>query len=132
MRSCCIRFLLAGLQETSRSASEASGGRRLRHALVVAEIALALILVTGAGLLMNSFWRLWRLNPGIDTNHVVSFMMNVPFNEPARLANFSRQLQEKLQDTPGVRSASVLGSRPSVFGASFDFEGRSQRADVFT
>jgi putative ABC transport system permease protein len=81
---------------------------------------------------MNSFWRLARLNSGIDTSNVVLFMMNLPFNDPVRLANFSGQLQEKLQSVPGVRSASVLGSRPSVFGTSFDFDGRPQRADVFT
>jgi predicted permease len=124
--------LLAGLQETSRNVSETARGTRVRNVLVVAEIGLALVLLTGAGLLMNSFWRLVRLNPGIDTSNVLSFMMNLPFNDPVRLANFSRQLQEKLQSVPGVRSASVLGSRPSVFGTSFDFEGRPQRVDVFT
>jgi putative ABC transport system permease protein len=104
----------------------------VRNALVVVEMALALILLTGAGLLMNSFWRLVRLNPGIDTTNVVSFMMNLPFNDPARLATFSRNLQTELQSVPGVRSASVLGSRPSVFGTSFDFDGRPQRVDTFT
>jgi putative ABC transport system permease protein len=119
--------LLAGLQETSRSLSETAGGRRVRNFLVVAEIAVALMLLTGAGLLMNSFWRLVRLNPGIDTANVLSFMMNLPFNEPVRLANFSQQLQERLQNVPGVRSASVLGSRPFGFGTSFDYEGQPQR-----
>jgi putative ABC transport system permease protein len=112
--------------------SDTSTGRRLRSSFVVAEIALALVLLTGAGLLMNSFWRLARLNPGIDTTNVVMFMMNLPFSEPARLAAFSQQLQDKVQSVPGVRSASVLGARPSVFGTSFDFDGRPQRADVFT
>jgi putative ABC transport system permease protein len=126
------RDLLAGLQEGSRTVSDSSSRRGLRHSLVVAEMALALVLLTGAGLLMNSFWRLVRLNPGIDTTNVVMFMMNVPFNEPARLASFSQQLQEKLQSVPGVRSASVLGARPSVFGTSFDFDGAPQPVDVFT
>jgi predicted permease len=124
--------LMAGLQEASRAVSETVRGRRLRSALVVAEIALALILLTGAGLLTNSFWRLLRLNPGIDTGNVVFFMMNVPFNDPARLVIFSRQLQEQLQSVPEVQSASVLGSRPSIFGTSFDFKGQPQRVDVFT
>ena len=124
--------LLAGLHESPRTVSDPSGGRRVRNVLVVAEIALALVLLTGAGLLMNSFWRLVRLNPGIDTTNVVSFMMNLPFNEPARLAEFSRRLQEQLQSVPGVRSASVLGSRPSVFGTTFDFDGGPQPVDVFT
>lgn len=124
--------LLTGLQEGSRNVPDTSSGRRLRNVLVVAEMALALILLTGAGLLMNSFWRLVRLNPGIDTANVVMFMMNLPFNEPARLASFSQRLQDKLQSVPGVRSASVLGTRPSVFGTSFDVNGRQQRVDVFT
>jgi putative ABC transport system permease protein len=59
-------------------------------------------------------------------------MMNLPFNDPARLAAFSRQLQEQLHSVPGVRSASVLGARPSVFGTSFDFDGGPQPVDVFT
>ena len=124
--------LIGGLQERSRAVSDTSTGRRLRSSFVVAEIALALVLLTGAGLLMNSFWRLARLNPGIDTTNVVMFMMNLPFSEPARLAAFSQQLQDKVQNVPGVRSASVLGTRPSVFGTSFDVDGRPQRADVFT
>jgi len=95
-------------------------------------VALAVVLLTGAGLLMNSFWRLVRLNPGIDTANVVSFMMNLPFNDPARLAAFSRELQEKLQTVPGVRSASVLGTRPSIFGTSVDVDDAPQPADVFT
>jgi putative ABC transport system permease protein len=124
--------LLPGLQEGSRNVTDTASGRRVRHVLVVAEMALALILLTGAGLLMNSFWRLVRLNPGIDTANVVMFMMNLPINDPARLATFSRQLQTELQNVPGVRSASVLGSRPSVFGTSFDVDGRPQRVDTFT
>jgi putative ABC transport system permease protein len=124
--------LLAGLQEMSRLASETSRGKRLRNALVVAEIAVALMLLTGAGLLMNSFWRLLRLNPGIDSSNVVFFMMNVPFTDPVRLASFSRQLQEGFLNVPGIRGASVLGSRPSVFGTSFEFEGQPQRVDTFT
>ena len=124
--------LLTGLQESSRTVPDTSSGRRLRNSFVVAEMALALVLLTGAGLLMNSFWRLARLNPGIDTTNVLMFMMNVPFNDPARQATFARQLQEKLQSVAGVRSASVLGARPSVFGTSFDVDGQPQPVDVFT
>jgi putative ABC transport system permease protein len=130
--------LRAGLQERSRAGSETAGGRRLRHALVVAEMALALMLLTGAGLLMNSFWRLLRLDPGVDARNVVWFMMNVPETEPARLAEFPRRLQEQLHSTPGVSAASVVAGRPPSFGTSFVIEGRPQadnsisRVDVFT
>jgi putative ABC transport system permease protein len=130
--------LRTALQEGSRNLSETSGGRRLRNLLVISEITLALMLLTGAGLLMNSFWRLLRLNPGMDTRNVVWFLMNVPYNDPVRLTSFPKQLQEQLQNIPGVRGASVVTGRPRSFGTFFDIEGRPQlerelsRVDAFT
>jgi putative ABC transport system permease protein len=118
--------LRAGLQEPSRTVSEAAGRKRLRDALVVAEIALALMLLTASGLLLNSFWRLLRLDLGYDRTNIVSLMMNVPYNDPARLADFSRRLQEQVQTIPNVRGASVFAGRPPSFGVSFEIEGRRQ------
>jgi putative ABC transport system permease protein len=130
--------LRAALQESSRHVSEASGGRRLRSLLVVSEITLALILLTGAGLLMNSFWRLLRVNPGVDARNVVWFLMNVSYTDPIRLTSFPKQLKEQLQNIPGVRGASVITGRPRSFGTFFDIDGRPplerelSRVDAFT
>lgn len=117
--------LRLGLQESARSASETAGGTRLRSALVVAEIALALMLLVAAGLLMNSFWRLLQLDIGIDSRNVASFMMNVPYTDPVRLTSYPRELQEQLQAIPGVREASVLTGRPASFGVTFSIDGRA-------
>jgi putative ABC transport system permease protein len=66
------------LKEGGRLASEGSRIRRWANALVVAEIALALLLTTGAGLLVRSFWRLQQVDPGFDPKGVLAVAINLP------------------------------------------------------
>jgi predicted permease len=96
--------LQSPLKEGGRTAS--SGGGRLRSLLVVAEVALALTLVISAGLLIKSFWRLQRVNPGFEADHVVSFQLSpADFdNAPERARAYYRQVLERLAHVPGVQS----------------------------
>jgi putative ABC transport system permease protein len=115
-----------------------SGGHRLRHALVLAEFALALTLLAAAGLAVHSFWNLTHVDMGFRTDHVLTFDLPMPTDrrpQPEQMLAFYRQMIERVQVLPGVTSASISTGIPvqgTSFGMPFDIVGkevadRSQR-----
>jgi putative ABC transport system permease protein len=107
------------LHETLKTGTRGSlqGGHRgkLRALLVVAEMAVALVLMTGAGLLMHSFSRLMTVNPGFSSDHRMTFLLNLPPNryaQPEIQTQFYRQLIERVKALPGVDSAGVTSYLP--------------------
>jgi len=98
------------------------GGSRLgryvnvRSALVVAEIALAMVLLAGGGLLIRSFVELSRIDTGYDPSNVVTFQVAVPSDlyPPARTKAFAEELVAKLQSIAGVESAGYANQLPMV------------------
>jgi len=122
--------LTTSLKEGARGATDGATGRRLRSALVVAEVALALVLLAGAGLLTKSFWRLRQVDPGFDPRNVLTLRLSLDgykYKTPAEWADWFRRLQERLQTIPGVRGASVVMPVPlhglKLFdGLTFPFE----------
>src|ERR1044071_475984 len=92
------------------------GGQTLRKSLVVAEIALAVILVIGSGLMIRAFWKLQQVNTGFDPNGVVSFSLNLPKSkyDPAQRLQFVTALEQKLGSIPGVASASMADGLPPL------------------
>lgn len=93
-------------------------GRR-RHvisgALVVAQVTLALILVAAAGLMVQSFRRLQAVDPGIETDGVLTFQLYLPsarYDSATKVAALHQRLAERLEQIPGVRSASTIGGLP--------------------
>jgi predicted permease len=90
------------------------GHARLRKGLVVAQVALSLLLLVGAGLFARSLWNLRALDPGFDTTGVVTFSVDPTLSgyDATRTAAFYRQLQEQLQRTPGVTAASPAAVAP--------------------
>ncbi|HET9371317.1 MAG TPA: ABC transporter permease [Vicinamibacterales bacterium] len=117
------------LQERGRSGGTGRRGQRTRNVLVVAEIALALILLTGAGLLIRSFDRLSRVDPGFVIGEAATFSIRLPAsydNDEKRIA-FHAALRERLEALPGVTGvAAVLALPPgdSNFNLSFTVAGR--------
>ena len=120
-----------GLLTATRSATGGKAGRRLRGALVVAEMALACVLLVGAGLLIRSFVSLLSVEPGYRADHVVALTVHAwdyyP-TEAERIA-YVREANGRLAALPGVVSAGATSSLPlsSAFGAqraTFDIEGR--------
>ena len=92
------------------------GGQALRKALVITEIALAVVLVIGSGLMIRAFWKLQKVNVGFDPNGVLSFSLNLPGTKyplPDRL-RFATTLQNRLASLPGVQSASLAGGLPPL------------------
>jgi putative ABC transport system permease protein len=98
--------------EALKDAGNASAGRRkarLRHSLLVAEIALAVVLLTGAGLLFNSFIRLQAVDPGFDTDGIVVLPLYLDddrYDEASR-SEFGRTVLERMQGLPGVTHAAL-------------------------
>lgn len=104
------------LNEGSR-AGESAGPRRARAALAVAEIALAIVLLTGAGLLMRSFSQLTSVNPGFEPNHVVKAMISLPqfqYSTTQQWAAFGQELLTRLQAQPGMQDSAVAGPLPII------------------
>jgi predicted permease len=105
-----------GLGDGSR-AGESAGPRRARAFLAVGEIALAIVLLTGAALLIRSFARLTSVNPGFEPNHVVKAMVSLPqfqYATPKQWAAFSEELIARLQAQPGMQDSAIAGPLPIV------------------
>jgi putative ABC transport system permease protein len=103
--------LTTALKDGARTVAGGLAGRRMRNALVVAELALALILLAGAGLLVKSFWRLRQVDPGFDPHNVLTLRLSLngfKYQKPKEWADWFSRLQERLEQIPGVRSASVV------------------------
>jgi len=113
--------IASALQESTRGASASRHSRAIRNVFVVGEIALALILLAGSGLLIQSFIRLIRVDPGFDADHLLSFKLSLPTkkykDDAARMAFFTT-LFDKVRQIPGVRSVSDENLPPfSLFSA---------------
>lgn len=107
--------LMDDIKEGGRSSAANSGGNRLRNILIVAEVALALMLLIGAGLMMRSFVEFGRVNPGFDASNTLTFRVGIPSamaqdREASRL--FFGQLTKRLAAQPGAVSASAISSLP--------------------
>ena len=92
------------------------GGYHIQHALIVAEVALTLVLLVGAGLMIRSLQRLWNVNPGFNPEGVLTFYTGVSgphASSPPAIRTAFREINDRLADLPGVESASVeLGGLP--------------------
>jgi putative ABC transport system permease protein len=103
------------LNEGARGTSGGAGGRRLRSALVVAELALSLVLLVGAGLLMASFWNLTDVSPGFRPDHLVTMRVTLPssrYAEHARTVTFYQALFDRMRTMPGVERVAVSSAPP--------------------
>ena len=104
-----------GLKEGGRTATTGGGKAGLRKSLVVAEVALSLVLLSGAGLLMRSFVLLERVPPGIRPEKLLTMLVNLPrsrYREPQKQQAFFDDLLPRIARVPGVRSVGVVNSLP--------------------
>ena len=105
-----------GLVAEGTRLSVGAGGRRLRQGFVVAELALALVLLAGAGLLGRSVARLRSVDPGFDTRDVLTMRLSLPGTKYQRekIAPFFEDLRERLVAVPGVRGVAAGTQYPPV------------------
>jgi len=130
------------LKEDARGVGVSLSQVWLRRALVITEIALSLVLLVGAGLLIGSVRRLAQVNPGFDTNNLLTADINYPRRPAAAYrqdeggggqkilarSDFLRAVEQKVAMTPGVQSVGVINDLPvtgdSAQAGSFKIEGR--------
>jgi len=104
------------LKEGGRSSSPSAGRSRVWSVLVAGEMALASMLLIGAGLAMKSFVNLQHVNPGIQPHHVLTFRMRLPtdnlYKTDREQAAFYRRLIDKVDQIPGIQSAGLTDVLP--------------------
>jgi cell division protein FtsX len=107
--------LHAALKEGGRGALSDAGQRRLSHLLVIAETAMALVLLSGAGLLVRSFGRLLEVNPGFATQNVLTMQVGLSqanYAQPQRRIAFYQELEARLKSLPEVVSVGAVTRLP--------------------
>ncbi|HWC00098.1 MAG TPA: FtsX-like permease family protein, partial [Bryobacteraceae bacterium] len=125
------RMNLAGaMKEGGRGASAGGLGQRIRSGLVISEVALAFVLLTGAGLLMRSFFEILHVDPGFDSTNVLTAGLPIPekrFPNPEQLNVYLRQVVGELGSLPGVRDVALTSALPLDgwgYGMPFLIAGR--------
>jgi len=122
------------LKESGRGMSGAR--HRLQGVFVVVEVAMALVLLVGAGLMVRSLAALWRVNPGFNPSHAITFTLSLPAGPAANSAETRARLRhfdDKMRSIPGVQAVSVtLGSRPMIHNSSEPFwiEGQAKPSNL--
>ncbi len=120
------------LKEGGRSGTSSRRRQQLRSTLVASEIALALVLLVGAGLLLKSFGRLQQVSPGFDPRGVMTATISLPdtrYKEDEKQIAFYQAVSERLASAPGVSGAAIATPVPfSGFdpSSSFSIEGRPE------
>ena len=117
------------LKEGGRGSGEGARRNRIRGVLVVGELAIAVVLLVGAGLLIQSLWRLRQVSPGFSSQNVLTFVVGVPeVKYPTdKQAHFYHDLVGRIESLPGVSAASSIIPLPlsgDRFSISFETEGR--------
>jgi putative ABC transport system permease protein len=121
--------LTEALKEGGRSSTESVRGARLRNALVIAEIAIALVLLVGAGLMIKSFMRLQGVDPGFKPERILAVDLSLPaakYKEPAQQVAFFDQLVGRVSQLPNVERVAATAALPFSGGAvlAFYVDGR--------
>jgi putative ABC transport system permease protein len=103
------------LKEGSGSVTTSRSGNRLRSALVVSEVLLAMVLLVGAGLMINSFYRLQDRELGFDAHDLLTMRLNLPtsqYSETSQKIGFFRDVSARLKAMPGISSVGIAASLP--------------------
>jgi putative ABC transport system permease protein len=122
--------LTEALKEGGRSSTQGARRNRLRNGLVIAEVALALVLLSGAGLLIKSFARLQNVNPGFNPRKALTFEISLPklqYPDDASIVRFNQEAQRRIATLSGVPSAgfsTILPLAGTNSDWSFAIEGR--------
>jgi predicted permease len=122
------------LKESGRGSSGAR--QRLQGVFVAVEVAMALVLLVGAGLMVRSLAALWRVDPGFNPSHAITFTLSLPAGPATNSAETRARLRhfdDKMHSIPSVQAVSVtLGSRPMIHNSSEPFwiEGQPKPANL--
>jgi putative ABC transport system permease protein len=123
------------VKDGSRSLIGGGSSRHIRGVIVVAEIALSLVLLIGAGLLLRSFQNLTKVDPGFEPDRVLTVRLMPPrlkYKNGIAVGIFYQQLMEKIQALPGVESAAAISDLPltgQAASTTLTFEGVTANAE---
>lgn len=123
------------LQEGGRGAGSGAARDRVRNAIVVVQVAVTLVLLTGAGLLIKSFINLQRVEPGFNPQNVLTMRLSLPsykYSGDDSVRNFTTELLQRIKHLPGVHSAGMTTALPlstAEAASSFTVEGQPPPAD---
>ena len=109
------RTLHDALKSGVGRATASAQSHHLRRAMVIAEVALALVLLIGSGLMVRAFWRLQAVNIGLNSSNVLTMRVSLPaalYQQPADLQRFWSTVQDRMRALPGVTSASMMSGLP--------------------
>ena len=107
--------LIEALQESGRTPASSARASRLRHSFVIAEIALSVVLLTGAGLLVRSFLRLTAVSPGFDPQNLLTMKIQLSgakYSKEGQSTTFFHELLKRVRTLPGVVAASGINAMP--------------------
>ncbi|HEX7050808.1 MAG TPA: ABC transporter permease [Longimicrobiales bacterium] len=124
------RAMGAALKDGGQRSTAAAGRQRLRRVLVVSEVALAVVLVVGSGLLLRSLAALQEVDPGFEPEGLLTFEISLPqarYGEPTARAAFLARLVDRLEAIPGIDGAAAMSGLPPVREVNAndtEFEGK--------
>jgi putative ABC transport system permease protein len=127
--------VLASLKAAGRRTTGGPQGRQYRGVLVIGEVALAVVLVLGAGLLLRSFWRLLGVEPGFNPSGLVTMNLSLAqavYPQPTQVVAFYRSLRDRVAELPGVESTALMTGLPPnrpINANDIEFEGMTKQPD---
>jgi putative ABC transport system permease protein len=123
------------IKEGARGSGTGRRARRWGNGLVVGEVALALVLTVGAGLLVRSYWKLTRVEPGFDPAGVLAVRLSLPqlkYDSNTKVVAFYDELQRRLRALPGVDAAGLTEEVPlTSWGWTSQFRAQTWPADRY-
>ena len=111
------RTVTLSLKEAGQRSTANAARARLRSGLVMGEVALAVVLVVGAGLLLRSFWNLMKVDAGFNRSRLTTFGLVLPsatYQEPQSRVDFNRRLIDQLRQVPGVQAVAAMTGLPPM------------------
>jgi putative ABC transport system permease protein len=99
------------LKDTAGSTTSAAGAQFFRRALVAGELAMALVLLIGCGLMLRAFWKLQEVHTGLRPENVITMLVSLPsgtYTDAAKITDLWTRLDERLANLPGVQSAALV------------------------
>lgn len=112
-----VRNLHDALKSAGGGATAAAGAKRFRQGLVVLELALALVLLIGTGLMVRAFWKLQEVDAGLDPHGVLTMSMALPqasYADNAKVLSFWTRLQDRMSSLPGVKAGAIAYGLPPL------------------
>jgi len=105
------------LKDTSGSTTSSGGAQIFRRVLVAGELAMALVLLVGCGLMVRAFWKLQEVHTGLSAESVLTMSVSLPgakYNDGTKTTEFWRRLADKLEHLPGAQSAALVSGLPPL------------------